>query len=107
MTAASVLVLEASLSYLGLGAQPPTPSWGSMLRASFQSLFWAPWYGVIPGSCIAVVALAYTWLADGLQAEMLRGGSIARTERTIARLDPRQGSASDKDPARHMNDDDV
>ncbi len=68
LTAATSLLVEASLSYLGLGLPPPTPSWGNMLQASFEWLFQAPLYGIFPGVCITVVALGFTWLAEGMRA---------------------------------------
>lgn len=85
LTAATSLLLAASLSYLGVGLQPPTSSWGSMLQSSFQWLFQAPLYGVMPGVCITLVALAYTWLADGLQRTIGAGGRRVRTVGALTR----------------------
>jgi hypothetical protein len=50
-----------------------------MLQSSFQWLFEAPLYGVMPGACITLVALAYTWVADGLQRAIGTGGRRVRT----------------------------
>jgi len=64
---ASALLAEASLSYLGLGVQPPQPSWGKMLREvqSFGSM--APWTVVFPGMAVALVVLGFNLVADGLR----------------------------------------
>ncbi len=72
LTAAHALLAVATLSYLGLGTQPPNPSWGNMLQTAFSWLFAAPWYGVVPGVCITLVALGYTWFADGVEQHMGR-----------------------------------
>ena len=84
LTASTALLTAASLSYLGVGVQPPTASWGNMLQTSFQWLFQDPLYGVMPGVCITLVALGYTWIADGVQHAM--GGSDApvRNVRALA-----------------------
>lgn len=61
------LLIEAGLSYLGLGLQPPTPAWGSMLRASQGYLYVAPWYVLSPGACICLAVLGFNLLSDGLR----------------------------------------
>jgi ABC-type dipeptide/oligopeptide/nickel transport system permease subunit len=58
------VILEASLSFLGVGIQPPTPSWGSMLAESQQYLKDAWWYGVFPGIAIAGLVLSMNMIAD-------------------------------------------
>lgn len=60
------VLLEASLSFLGVGVQQPTPAWGSMLQASQTYIYAAPWYVIAPGSCIFLVVLAFNLLGDGL-----------------------------------------
>lgn len=65
--AASSILIAASLSYLGLGVQPPTPSWGGMLKAAYNVVFDAPLYGVIPGVLISIVAFAYMQMSRGLR----------------------------------------
>ena len=60
--------IEAALSFLGLGAQPPTPSLGLMLADGYQVLQQAPWADVFPGLAIAVTVLAFTLIGDGLRA---------------------------------------
>lgn len=64
---ASGIVAEASLSYLGLGVQPPTSSWGTMLQNAQGYMSMAPWLAVVPGVAIAVAVLGFNVLGDGLQ----------------------------------------
>lgn len=77
-TAASAIVLvtlgiggailsEAGLSFLGLGAQPPSPSWGSMLSAGRDYLLQAPWLSIYPGLAIFVTVMGFNLLGDGLR----------------------------------------
>ena len=61
------LLAEASLSFLGLGVQPPTPSWGSMLRSAARYLEVDPWMAVGPGVAILFTILAFNLLGDGLR----------------------------------------
>lgn len=61
------ILIETALSYLGLGIQPPTPSWGNMLQNSQQYVFTAPVLAVYPGLAITLVVLAYNFLGDGLR----------------------------------------
>jgi peptide/nickel transport system permease protein len=58
------ILLEASLSFLGLGTQPPQPSWGLMIRESRDYMYTAPLYGVFPGAVIALSVLALNALSD-------------------------------------------
>jgi peptide/nickel transport system permease protein len=60
------VMAEAGLSFLGLGAQPPDPSWGVMLNDSRQYLREAPWYGVWPGIALALLLLGLNFLSDAL-----------------------------------------
>jgi peptide/nickel transport system permease protein len=64
---AGAIIAEASLSFLGLGQQPPAPSWGSMLNTARGFMTQAPWMAVSPGLAIAVVVLAFNLLGDGLR----------------------------------------
>ncbi|MDI3318020.1 MAG: ABC transporter permease [Bacillota bacterium] len=64
---ASAVIAEASLSYLGLGTQPPTPSWGSMLHTAQGYLTVAPWLATYPGLAIFVTVLAINLVGDGLR----------------------------------------
>jgi len=67
VTFAMAILAEAALSYLGLGTQPPTPSWGSMLRDAQSVLFVDPLLAVWPGLAIAVAVLGFNLLGDGLR----------------------------------------
>lgn len=62
------LQVEAALSFLGLGAQPPTPSLGLMLADGYQVLQQQPWADILPGLAIAVTVIAFNVLGDGLRA---------------------------------------
>jgi peptide/nickel transport system permease protein len=64
---AGAIIAEASLSFLGLGVQPPTPSWGTMLDAGRAHLFDAPHLTVFPGTAIALLVLGFNFLGDGLR----------------------------------------
>ena len=64
---AGAIVAEASLSFLGLGVQPPTPSWGAMLDAGRGHLMDAPHLTVFPGLAIALLVLGFNFLGDGLR----------------------------------------
>ncbi len=64
---AGAILLEAALSFLGLGVQPPTPSWGGMLSAAREQLFTAPWISVCPGLAIFITVLGLNLLGDGLR----------------------------------------
>ena len=61
------ILAEASLSFLGLGVQPPTPSWGTMLSYGRSHLLDAPHLTIFPGLAIAVVVLGFNFLGDGLR----------------------------------------
>ena len=61
------IVLEASLSFLGMGVQPPTATWGSMLNRAQAYLTTAPWIAIAPGVMILVVILCVNFLGDGLR----------------------------------------
>lgn len=64
---AGVIVLESTLSFLGLGIQPPTASWGNMLSNAQSNLSIAWWAAVFPGLCILVTVLAINYMGDGLR----------------------------------------
>jgi peptide/nickel transport system permease protein len=64
---ALAILAEAALSYLGLGTQPPTPSWGRMLNEAQQQLFQAPQLAVYPGVAIALTVLGLNLMGDGLR----------------------------------------
>jgi peptide/nickel transport system permease protein len=64
---AGAILAEASLSFLGLGVQPPTPSWGTMLNGGRLHLLDAPHLTIFPGAAIAVLVLGFNFLGDGLR----------------------------------------
>ncbi len=64
---AGAILAEASLSFLGLGVQPPTPSWGTMLNGGRAHLIDAPHLTVFPGLSIAILVLGFNFLGDGLR----------------------------------------
>lgn len=67
LTVAQAIIAESALSFLGLGVQPPTPSWGSMLNTAKGFMAEAPWMAVWPGLCIFVTVLAFNLFGDGLR----------------------------------------
>jgi peptide/nickel transport system permease protein len=67
LTIASAIIAEASLSFLGLGQQPPAPSWGSMLNTAQRFLTQAPWMALFPGAAIFVTVLAFNLVGDALR----------------------------------------
>lgn len=64
---AGAIIAEASLSFLGLGVQPPTPSWGTMLNGGRAHLLDAPHLTIFPGAAIALLVLGFNFLGDGLR----------------------------------------
>jgi peptide/nickel transport system permease protein len=58
---------ESALSYLGLGIQPPTPSWGNMLQRAQEYVWHASWLAIIPGALIFITVLSFNFLGDGLR----------------------------------------
>jgi len=75
---AGVIIGEAGLSFLGLGVQPPTPSWGSMLSEGKNYIFEAPHLTLFPGFAIMIVVMSLNFLGDGLR-DLLN----PRTERNV------------------------
>jgi peptide/nickel transport system permease protein len=67
LSTATAITAEATLSFLGLGTQPPTPSWGSMLNFAQPYLGTAPWMAIYPGIAIFATVLALNVLGDGLR----------------------------------------
>jgi peptide/nickel transport system permease protein len=68
------LLAEAGLSFLGFGARPPTPSWGGMLKRSFEYVLEVPWQIFVPGGAITLTVLAYNLIGDGLRDALGRTG---------------------------------
>jgi peptide/nickel transport system permease protein len=63
----NAIILESSLSFLGLGVQPPTPTWGNMLQDAQATMSTKPWLTLFPGLAILLVVLALNFIGDGLQ----------------------------------------
>ena len=61
------IMFESSLSFLGVGAQPPTPSWGLLVSRGKEYLFSAPWVAIMPGVAILITVLAFNFMGDGLR----------------------------------------
>jgi peptide/nickel transport system permease protein len=80
LNVSTAILTEASLSFLGLGVRPPTPSWGSSLQAGYQYLSAAPWLSIYPGIAIFIAVLAFNLFGDGLRQLLdprLRGRGTA------------------------------
>jgi ABC-type dipeptide/oligopeptide/nickel transport system permease subunit len=72
------IITESSLSFIGLGAQPPTPSWGSMVQVGFQYLELAPWLVLAPALVIFIAVLGFNLLGEGLR-DMLDPNAASRS----------------------------
>jgi peptide/nickel transport system permease protein len=75
LSLAAAIIAEASLSFLGLGQQPPSPSWGSMLNTAQRFLTQAPWLAVFPGVAIFLCVLSFNLVGDGLRDALDPRGS--------------------------------
>lgn len=64
---ATAVRIEASLSFIGLGVPPPTPTWGGMVREGFEKLLDSPWVSIYPGAFILLTVFAFNLLGDGLR----------------------------------------
>jgi len=67
LTIARAILLEAYISFLGYGIQPPLPSWGNMLNGAQQYLATVPWMAIIPGLAIAMAVAGFNFIGDGLR----------------------------------------
>lgn len=67
MNLGTAIMLEASMSYLGIGIVPPTATWGGMVADSYESLIMHPMLAILPGLCIIVTVVAFNILGDGLR----------------------------------------
>lgn len=67
LNVARAMLLEAYVSYLGYGVQPPTPSWGNMLNNAQEYLTTAPWLALLPGALITVAVSGFNFIGDGLR----------------------------------------
>jgi peptide/nickel transport system permease protein len=72
----NAILLEAGLSYLGLGVQPPTPSWGNMIASGRDTLVNAPWVATAPGVMLVVVVVGCTLLGDALRDVISHRSSV-------------------------------
>ena len=61
------ILIESALSYLGVGVQPPLPSWGTILNEGKEFLALAPWVSLFPGAAIVLAVLAFNIVGDGLR----------------------------------------
>lgn len=82
VTASLAVVIEASLSFLGLGVPPPDPTWGGMLQESRSFLYQNPWYGVFPGIALTLTVLCLDQIGRGLQSAV--GTSVSSGARGVA-----------------------
>jgi len=71
------IIIESSLSFLGLGVQPPTPTWGNLLMDAQSTMATKPWLTIFPGIAILLVVLAVNFIGDGLQDALDPGGREA------------------------------
>ena len=98
---AAAVIAEASLSFLGLGQQPPAPSWGSMLNTAKNYVDNAPWMAIWPGLSIFLLVLSFNLLGDGLRDALdpaprlarPRAGKAPPARRAAGRSDARCSSA--------------
>ncbi|MGE4585512.1 MAG: ABC transporter permease [Sphaerochaeta sp.] len=67
LSLSTAILLESALSFLGLGVQPPNPSWGNMLSSARKVMMFAPWTAVYPGLAIVLLVLGFNLLGDGLR----------------------------------------
>lgn len=67
LTVARAILLEAYISFLGYGIQPPLPSWGNMLNGAQQYLASAPWLAIVPGLAITIAVTGFNFIGDGLR----------------------------------------
>jgi peptide/nickel transport system permease protein len=67
LTVARAILLEAYISFLGYGIQPPLPSWGNMLNGAQQYLIRAPWLALVPGIAITLAVTCFNFIGDGLR----------------------------------------
>jgi peptide/nickel transport system permease protein len=77
---AGAIITESTLSFLGLGIQPPTPTWGNMLQDARDELERAPWLGIFPGLVIFLAVVSINFIGDGLR-DALDPRHVIRKER--------------------------
>ena len=80
LSIAGAIRMEASLSFLGLGIQPPIPSWGNMIREGVANILQSPWMALFPGLALTFTVLAYNMVGDSLRdmfdPRMVLGGKL-------------------------------
>ena len=67
LSVGAAIITESALSFLGLGVQPPTPSWGNMLQDSQTTMASKPWLTIFPGLAILITVLCINFIGDGMQ----------------------------------------
>ncbi|MFN3763787.1 MAG: ABC transporter permease, partial [Anaerolineae bacterium] len=77
LSVANAITLEAYISFLGLGVQPPTATWGNMLEGAYNYIETAPWLWIFPGTLIVLTVLSINFVGDGLR-DALDPRSLAR-----------------------------
>jgi len=80
----NAIMLEAGLSFLGLGVEPPTPSWGNMIASGRDTLVNAPWVATAPGVALVLVVVACTLLGDAVQ-DAVNPSSVIRRSSSVVR----------------------
>ena len=91
LTMASAILAEAALSFLGLGVQPPTPSWGGMLSSAQDYLTLAPWEAVFPGVAIFISVFGLNLIGDGLRDALDPKARNSRSAMKAAEQESSQG----------------
>lgn len=76
LTVARAILLEAYVSFLGYGIQPPLPSWGNMLNGAQQYLASAPWLAIVPGIAITLAVTSFNFIGDGLRDALDARGDL-------------------------------
>ena len=94
---ALAILLEAALSFLGLGVPPPLPSWGLMIAEAKDYMFFSPWVIMVPGVALFVLVLGINLLGDGLRdmfgARADRMSALLEVERLRGHVRPHLGGA--------------
>ncbi len=85
LTIAWSILTESAISYLGMGIQPPMPTWGNMLQDAQQYIWTSPMLGILPGIAIMIVVLLYNLLGDGLR-DLLDPRYVPRRRRNAKRI---------------------
>ncbi len=99
---ATTVLLEATLSFLGVGVQPPTPSWGNIIFESQSYFLTAPWLVFIPGAAILLLALAFNLVGDALRDALDPTGRGAADDRLSRPAAGRLGADPDRRHHRHL-----